>query len=363
MKITLLITGLAMGGAENQVVNLADKFADKGFDVTLAYMLEPALVKPSNPNIKLVWLEGTKSPLGMFKALKNFIKLVRTSKPDVVHSHMFHANILARVARVFAFMPKLISTAHNTNEGGGARMLSYRLTNFLSTVFTNVSDDAVLAFEQKNAVAKGKMLSVGNGINTNYFLLDKEIRQTLRSELGLSDKKVFIAIGRYHEQKDYPNLISAFNNLYQHNKNTHLLIVGDGELRPSIENQIQELGLQEHISLLGMRRDIPQLLSAADIYVMSSAWEGLPLVIAEAMSVEKVMVATDCGGTVQLIGDAGFIVPPKNSTALAEAMQKAINLSENEASTLGSKARARVLEHFSLDAAVDKWIEIYEFTE
>jgi glycosyltransferase involved in cell wall biosynthesis len=358
-KIIFVITGLAMGGAENQVVNLADKFSEKGLDVTIAYMLEPVMVEPKNKNVKLVWLGGTKSAIGMLTALKNLVKLIRENKPDVVHSHMFHANILARLASIFASVPKSVSTAHSTNEGGKVRMLTYRLTNCLSDVFTNVSIDAVRAFEQKKAVSKGKMLAVGNGIDIENFRFSSAARSNIRTELGLAEKKVFIAIGRFQEPKDYPNLIDAFAKVVSRSEDCHLLIVGNGELRSVIEEKIAQLDLQKSVTLLGLRKDIPQLLSTADIYVMSSAWEGLPLVIAEAMSVERVIVATDCGGTAQLIGEAGYLVSPRNSSALAQAMCNALALSEVEAAELGQKARQRIVEHFSLDAAVQKWLAIY----
>ncbi len=359
MNILYVITGLGVGGAENQVVNLADKFAEKGFDVTIAYMLLPVMVEPKNKNVQLVWLGGTKSPFGMFTALNNLVKLIRKSKPDVVHGHMFHANVLARVSRIFAPVPRLVSTAHSKNEGGKARMLVYRLTNQLTDVFTNVSYDAVCAFEENKAVSKGKMLAVGNGIDVSYFKFSPDARMSIRNDLGLAEKKVFIAIGRLHEAKDYPNLIDAFAKVVSCTENCHLLIVGDGELRSFIEEKIAQLNLQKTVTLLGLRKDIAQLLSAADIYVMSSAWEGLPLVIAEAMSVERVMVATDCGGTAQLIGDAGYLVPPRNSSALAQGMCNALALSETAAIGLGQKSRQRVIEHFSLDSAVQKWLNIY----
>lgn len=358
-KIIFVITSLGMGGAENQVVNLADNLADKGLGVTIAYILEPVVIEPKNKDVKLVWLGGKKSPLGMLAALKRLVNFIWENKPAVVHSHMFHANILARVARVFSPVPKLVSTAHSNNEGGKTRMLVYRLTNRLSDVFTNVSYDAVRAFEEKKAVSKGGMLVIPNGIDVSRFDFSSDARGNIRAELGLLDKKVFIAIGRFHEAKDYPNLIEAFAKLVSYSVNCHLLIVGDGELRPVIEKKIVRLDLQKTVTLLGVRKDIPQLLSAADIYVMSSAWEGLPLVIAEAMALQRVMVATDCGGTSQLIGDTGYLVPARNSDALAEGMYKASVLSEAETTELGQKARQRIVEHFSLDAAVQKWLGIY----
>jgi len=358
-NILLTITGLGMGGAENQVVNLADKFASKGHQVTIAYMLQPDLVKPKKPNVNLVWLGGTKDPVGMLKALINLVRLIKQTKPDVVHSHMYHANILARATRLFAKMPRLICTSHSNNEGGQLRMLSYRLSNWLADTFTNVSDDAVKAFEQNGAVAQGKMQAVTNGIDTDFFQLSAQARQQLRSELKLEDKKIFIAIGRFHEAKDYPNLINAFAKLVQSTPNTHLLIVGDGELRADIEDQINSLALTRCVTLLGIRRDIPQLLSAADIFVLPSAWEGFGLVVAEAMACQRIAIGTDSGGVAQVIGDAGFLVPPKDSAALAQAMIEASNMSDKEAQELGEKARKRIIDHFSLDATVAKWLEIY----
>lgn len=272
---------------------------------------------------------------------------------------MYHANILARATRLFAKTPRLICTSHSNNEGGKLRMLSYRLTNCLADVFTNVSDDAVKAFEGNGAVAKGKMLSVANGIDTDFFQFSPEARQQLRTELDLEGKAVFIAIGRFHEAKDYPNLLNAFAELVKNKFDTHLLIVGDGELHHQIESQIKVLTLQEKVTLLGVRRDISELLSAADFYVMSSAWEGLPLVIGEAMAVEKLIVATDCGGTKQFIDDAGLLVPPKDSAALAQTMEKALNMDDAEALELGRKGRKRIIEHFSIDATVEKWLKIY----
>lgn len=357
-KILFFITGLGVGGAERVVVDLADKAKSEGCLVKVVYMTGPALVKPRSEDIELISL-GVLSYLSLPFALFRFLKIINEFKPDVVHSHMYHANIFARVARIFVHFPKLVTTAHSNNEGGKARMLVYRLTNQLSDVFTNVSYDAVHAFEEKKAVSKGKMLAVVNGIDVAYFKFSSDARMNIRNELGLAEKKVFIAIGRFHEAKDYPNLIDAFAKVVSCNENCHLLIVGDGELRPIVEIQIADLVLQNNITLLGIRKDIPDLLSASDIFVISSAWEGFGLVVAEAMSCERIVIGTDSGGVANIIEQYGYVVPAHDSDSLAQGMQKALALSEVEASELGQKARQRIVEHFSLDAAVQKWLDIY----
>lgn len=361
MKIVLVITGLGMGGAERQVCDLADKFFSRGYQVKIAYLLKPVVVKPKNENIELIWLGGGKTPVSMFNALIKLIKLLRKEKPNVVHSHMFHANILSRISRVFVSFPRLISTAHSSNEGGKPRMLAYRFTDFLATVFSNVSDDAVEKYEKRKAAPVGKMITTVNGIDTDYFHFTQEARNKIRKKYDLENKRVFIAIGRFHEAKDYPNLLKSFFKLTEKHTDIHLLIVGDGELRSSLEKIISSKNMTNSVTLLGIRNDIPELLSAADIYVMSSAWEGLPLVIAEAMAVERVLVSTDCGGTREMIGDSGFLVAPQNSAELAKGMENALLLSSEEEKALGIAARNRIKSKYSLDSVVDNWLKIYSF--
>lgn len=360
MKILLNITGLAMGGAENQVTDLADALVLRGHEVTLAYILEPALVLPRSEQVQVVWLGGDKSILGMVRAHVNLVRLIKQSKPDVVHSHMFHANILSRLARLVSKVPRLVCTAHSNNEGGKMRMLAYRMTDRLADEFTNVSQGAVESFERKKAAPVGRMLVTHNGIDTQRFCFNPVARQQLRSELGVQHSKVFIAIGRFHEAKDYPNLLDAFSAVSSSQPDSHLLIVGDGELRPQIERQIKALGLQARVSLLGIRKDVPELLSAADVFVLSSAWEGFGLVVAEAMAVERIVIATNSGGVAEVLGGNGFLVAPRDSEALAESMQKAIGLSDDAAREHGRRSRQHIIEKFGLDSVVDRWLEIYK---
>ncbi len=359
MKILFVVTGLSMGGAENQVVNLADELHTRGHHVTIAYIVEPATVLPRSADVDIISLGGDKSLVGVLRAYKNLVKLIDSINPDIIHSHMYHANIISRLARVLVKIPKLICTSHSNNEGGSLRMLLYRVTNSLGDLFTGVSKRAVLEYEAKQAVPKGKMVVMYNGIDADRFKFSQKSREHIREELGLGEKKVFISVGRFHKAKDYPNLLRAYSMLLKEFNDVHLLIVGDGELREEIKRLIKELGIESFVTLLRVRRDIEDLLSASDLFVLSSAWEGFGLVVAEAMSCQRVVVATDCGGVLEVVGECGYLVEPENSYKLFESMRQAYLLDEKEFETKGKLARDRVLERYDLKSRVDKWEEIY----
>lgn len=360
MNILFFITDLGVGGAERQVVDLADRFAHMGAQVKIAYLTGEASVRPCSHDIELVGFGVDRSLSGFIKGYAKLRQLIRRFRPDVVHSHMVHANLLARMVRITTSMPRLISTAHSTNEGGKLRMMAYKITDFLADTSTNVSQEAVEVFEEKGAVPRGRMIAVPNGIDTDRFHFDAELRRTTRDAMKLSpDEKIILAVGRLVPAKDYPNLLRAFAQLDRSSRKLSLWIAGAGELLSDLERLADELEISGEVKFLGLRRDVPALLSAADVYVLSSAWEGLPLVIGESMASEKVVVATDCGGVREVLHDCGFLVPSKQPAALAAALGHALELSGLESVQLGARARARIVEIYSLDSSVALWSNIY----
>ena len=354
MNILYLITGLGLGGAEKVVIDLADQMNALGHNVKIAYLTGEMLLRPASIEIEIISLDMN-SKNDLFSASKKYKQLVRYFKPNVVHAHMIHANVFARLNRIGCALPKLICTAHNSNEGGKLRMLAYRATNCLSDINSNVSQEATAALINKGAFSKSNLITVYNGINLSKFQKESDNIQFKKKTVNL------IAIGRFSDQKDYPNLINAFAVLKsQNNSNVKLNIVGDGELRSEIEILIKELQLEEDITLLGRRSDIPQLLSQADIFVLASKFEGFGLVVAEAMACESYVVATDSGGVAEVMGNTGKLVPIQNSQALADALQNAIALSSKDRMQNNRKARARVEQLFSLETSVQKWLALYE---
>ncbi len=360
MKIAFIITGLGMGGAETQIISLADYFALHGHLILIVSMRGDAVVLPQHPSIKLVSLHMNATPVSFFSAYCRVRRMLIEFSPDVVHSHLVHANIFARLLRITTVFHRLICSSHSSYEGGFARGLAYRITDGLSDMNTNVSNDAVKASILRGHVKERKIIVVHNGIDCNNFYLDIDARKRLRSSLNVAeDTHVLIAVGRFTKAKDYPNLLKAAAIVFAKHQNSVLWIVGAGDERQLFKAIAEQLGIGEKVIFLGLRRDIAGLMNAADIFVLSSAWEGFGLVVAEAMACERVVVATDCGGVREVIGSEGILAPPRDSIALANSLNKALEFSCQKRAVVGRAARRRILQCFSLSSAAERWLDIY----
>jgi len=295
------------------------------------------------------------------RAVFRLVKILREWRPDIVHGHMIHANLLARIARIFYRIPVLICTAHNIDEGGRWREIAYRLTDFLADLTTNVSQAAVERYIRIGAVPKGKIRYVPNGVDTAKFKPDEVVVKRLRKELGINNCFVWLAVGRFEEAKDYPNMLQAFKMVVDKKEDTLLLLAGQGSLLEETRKLANELELEDKVRFLGVRRDVPDLMNAADAYVMSSAWEGMPMVLLEAEACGLPVVATDVGGNSEVIlnNKSGYIVPPGDSEALAAAMVKMMSLPEAERRAMGRAGRAHIEANYSLERVVDQWEALY----
>ena len=355
MKILYVITGLGQGGAERVVCDLADKMYEKGHQVKIAYLTGEVLTRPNTTNIELIKVNLNNMIL-LIPAYIKFKKIIEKYQPDVVHSHMVHANILARLIRTTTPMAKLICTAHNSNEGGCIRKLAYRITHNLADLTTNVSRTAVSSFEIDRAVPKGGMKCVYNGVDFNSFMYNSSAREEIIKELTLKiDRKIILAVGRFNEQKNYPNLLKAVSYLKKHTTEDFLLLIaGDGELREEIEALIVELDISDEVILLGRRNDIPTLMSACDVFVLSSDYEGLPTVLIEALACQAQVVSTEVSGVHEIVGTYGKIVPTKTPISLASAVKDRLQNSNKNVF-----AHQHVKNKFDLDLISDKWLKIY----
>ena len=274
---------------------------------------------------------------------------------------MVHANLLARAARPFYQVPVLVCTAQNINEGARWRELAYRITDPLCDLTTNVGAAAAARYVRVGAVPKSKIRALPNGIDTRAFRPDASVRVAGRRALGLQGAFVWLAVGRLDEAKDYPTMLQAFSKVAESSPESLLLIAGAGPLEGDVKGLAVKLGLEQKVRFLGLRRDTSVLMNAADAFILSSAWEGMPLALLEASATGLPVVATAVGGVPEIVMSerSGFLTPPKDPAALAHATGRIMAMPEEERKRMGEAGRAHVEANYSLEHVVSLWEELY----
>ena len=363
MRVLFLSTSMGMGGADSQLLAAAQEMRARGHQLLIVSMtaLGPMGLRARKLGIPIESLEmrrGLPDP----RALVRLSRMVREWRPDIVHSHMVHANLMARALRLIAPVPALVSTIHNIYEGGALWMAAYRLTNGLTDHMTIISEAAAERFIRDRIVPRELLRVVPNGVDPElYGRVGPGVREEVRQALGLGDRFAWLAVGRFEVAKDYPNMLRAFAIVLKQHPDAVLLLVGRGSLQAETEALARELELDTAVRFLGVREDVPALVSAADGYVMSSAWEGMPMVLLEAAVGGLPIVATRVGGNHEAVldGETGFLAPPRDHEALAAAMLRLAALSPAERRRLGEKGREHVRAHHGLTCVVERWEELY----
>ena len=358
-----LVTSSGVGGAERQVHDLSVRLDERGWDVTAVSMLplESSLADLPAAGIATVSL-GMVPTRPDPRAFLRFGMLLRDLRPDVLHAHMVHANLLARLSRlVRPRTPVVVSTMHNQYQGARWRMVAYRVTDFLGDATTAVSDAATNEAIRQGAVSPDRIFTLPNGIDVSRYAADDRASQHLRQELSLGDDFVWLAVGRLTKAKDYPNLIDAVGLLSRTHDAFQVLIAGSGPDEQAIRSRISADGLADRVRVLGVRSDIPDLMRAADAFVMSSAWEGLPIVLLEAAASSLPIVATDVGGNREVVADgvSGFLVPSGDPGALAGRMRQVLDLDPVHRLAMGDAGLGVVSSGFDLDVIARRWSTLY----
>jgi len=360
MKILYVITGLQMGGAEKQLLLIATNLKRNGHEIHVVAMKSGGNLKTDFEDEGIPVTElGITGLRGLVKGTMLYRKVVKTFNPDVVHSHMVHANLYIRLLRTIIPLNRLICTAHSINEGGSFLMSLYRITDKLADLSTNVSQTALDHFIRIKAFDRKKCLYVPNAIDTNLFVCDPLVKQGLRQSLSLTKQDfVFLAVGRLHRDKDYITLFSAFGKVLEVNKNVVLIIVGEGDLESDLKQYCKNLGIDHAVNFLGRRNDISALMNMCNCFVLSSVFEGFGLVVAEAMATETMVIATDCGGVSEVMGGHGILVPVGAIKDLSEVMLKSSRLSSYQ-QQLSDLGRAHVVKNYSLSSVTSTWLQVY----
>lgn len=361
-RVAYVITSSGMGGAEQEVCHLAEEFRRRGWAVAVISMLPL-----ETPIADLAALGVQTFSLGMRRgfpdprALVRLGRIVRRWRPDVLHAHMIHANLLGRLARLVVPTPFVISTIHSENEGAQWRYVAYRMTDRLSDVTTTVSKVAQLEATRRGAAPAGSILVVPNGLSATPYARDQSVRDRTRAALDLGDRFTWLAVGRLVEVKGYGDMVAAFAEARRAHPAASLLIAGVGPLEAEIRGEARRLAVDDSVHLLGLRSDVPALMQAADGFVMTSRWEGLPMVLLEAGASSLPVVVTDVGGSRDAVLSevSGYLTPAAEPAATGKAMARVMAMGEVDRRAMGAAGRRHVRARFDIGAVADTWDELY----
>jgi glycosyltransferase involved in cell wall biosynthesis len=298
--------------------------------------------------------KGLADPRGWF----HFHRWLATNKPDIVHAHMPHAAWFARWSRLFAPGCRVVDTIHTSAIGTKGRQIGYRFSDWLADKVTAVSAAAVDAYLSAGMVSNRHILVVPNGIDTHVWRPDPSMRDAIRNKLCMADEFLWMAAGRLQPVKDYSTLLRAFATIREP---AWLVIAGTGSLESSLRYLTKELDIANRVHFLGFTTNVCRWMQAADGFVLSSLWEGLPMGLLEAAACGLPAVATDVAGAREIVahGRSGLLSAPGDKQELAAAMTGLMRMPTVARNAMGDCARQLVSERFDLDRILDRWESLY----
>ncbi|GEM_PF-179437 len=365
-KIFYLITGLHVGGAEKLLFDTARCLDRKKFTPVVATLIGGKLIPDFEKAGIRVYNIGMRHKLdvGAFFRLKNILE---EESPDIIHTHLFHADILGRILGSLCRVPLKITTIH-CHEPWRNHWFPKTLDRLLSKL-----NDGLIAVSEKvkRSVAEAEKLDpdkievIPNAIRSDgdAWLQRKEHRAKIRKDLGLSEDELLLCtLSRLYEPfKGIPVLLKAIKQLSEHLPQVRCVLIGDGPHRKNIEALADTLELKNHVIFAGEQLDPRAWLCAMDVFTQPSLVEGSPLSVIEAMAAGLPIVATSVGGIPELIRDGkdGLLVPPNDPEKLCDALRTLLT-DRSLAERLGSSARSRFQENFDMERVITKTEAFYE---
>jgi glycosyltransferase involved in cell wall biosynthesis len=360
LSILLFGTQMAIGGAQRVLLDQARWFREHGHLVTAVFFYD-------KEGLHSAWQEAMGMPLltmtrlrdqGVFSKARALVQglvrlwsLLRREHFDVIETFTYDSNLLALPLAWLAGVPVRIATHHGMIEGFPRRLerLHSWLVNVgVATILVSVSTKA-LEQAARSGAKRERMIVIPNGIVTASS--DHSGGNGIRHELGLAQEDVLLlSVGRLVYQKGHEFLVGAMPAILGRHPRAKAVICGEGALRGALQAQIAELRLENSVFLTGNRPDIQGFFNAADIFVLPSRWEGLPVALLEAMAVGLPVVATHVEGVEEVVQNRsqGLLVPPGNAEALATALIELIGRGEGRR-RMGEAARRRIEESYTVD--------------
>ncbi len=358
-RVTLAITDLDVGGAERALVALAAGLDRRRWLPSVACLgPEGALASPLRAaGIEVACLDADRrKPV---RAVARLAASFRRSRPEIVQSFLFHANVAARLAAPMAGRPWVVGGLRVAERQRRWHLTLDRLTSRLGVGSACVSEGVLRFARDEGRIDPERLTVIPNGVDPAPF--DAAVPAD-RAALGVpAGATLALYVGRLDPQKGVPFLLDAAGRVAAADPAWHLAIAGDGPERAALVALAATIPpLAERLHWLGRRDDVPALLKAADLLVLPSLWEGMPNVVLEAMAARRAVVATEVEGTEDLVlpGRSGWLVPPGDPAALANALRDAAS-DPARLRRHGEAGRARVEARFTPKRVVDAYERLW----
>jgi len=341
LRIQHVIGSFQVGGAERYALQLASRQAREGHDVHVVALAEGPLIdafREAGITLQTMLKMARLDPTLPARLASLFVR----NDVDVVHTHnpppLVYASLAARTVGAV-----LVHTKHGVNQDRQRRMWLRKVVANLVHRVVAVSEDTARHAVFQGEVTSDRVHVIRSGVDTDLFRPRPDARDRIRTELGIGpDEWVIGSVGRLVPEKNHASLLRAAAPLLR-GHNARILLVGQGPERPTLEALARQLGIENKVLLAGMRHDTHDVLSAMDVFALSSRTEGMPLALLEAMATELAVVCTRVGGIPALLkgSNAGALVPSENDDALAEGLRR-LHADPQEARRMGVRARQLV---------------------
>lgn len=371
IKVCHIITMLELGGAQQNTLYTVSHLDKNNFDTYLCFGPDGILTDEANVLLPertflIPHLIREINPYYDTRALIELYALLKKIKPHVVHTHSSKAGILGRTAAYLAKIPVIIHSIHGFGYTRYQNPIAYhllkaaeRIASRFTTHFIAVSQANLNQGIKEKLFTADKVSLIRSGIPLNSF--KNADPSSVREEFSLLPGQPLITmIACFKPQKSPLDFIKVADHVHKINHDARFLLVGDGALRKPLEDEIKSRNLDKVVILTGWRRDIPAIIAASNIIVLTSLWEGLPRTVIEAIAAEKPVVATSVDGTADIIkdGETGFLVAPHDITSFAEKIL--LLLKDTSLCTKFIQASQNLLPEFDIDLMVNKQEHLYQ---
>ena len=365
VKILHLITGLGFGGAETMLANVVcgldpARFQNKVISLTDAGVYGPSLAAAGVEVVPLRMTRGIPS----WRAWRQLRQCLHAEVPDVVQTWMYHADVLGLVATLDLKTTALVWNLRCTDmDFARYRRLTAWIVRLLARTSMRpygvvVNSEAGRRHHISLGYLPRRWEVIPNGFDTTKFKPDSTAARRICSELGFPAETPLVGmVARVDPMKDHETFLRAATLLKDLDPKPAFVMIGAGT--EALAPHIAAHGLTGTVRVLGARSDVARFMPAFSLLALSSISEGFPNVLGEAMAAGVCCVATDTGDVRSIVGDTGWVVPPRDPAALADGMREALGLSPQSRAVRGAAARQRIVDHYALETIIQKYDALY----